>query len=172
MTPILTFRLALLSGLLLALAVFWPGAVVYAAWTFTLTPLGLFMPPFATCTTTCVGCTGDVAPCAFELTLSGITNGSCSSCTQYNGVHLCPGLNCRYDKTGFTCGNIFFQIGSAGSDFFVDIETPLFDSFHATIAGGAGITDCLTISAMNIPFAAELVGQCHLSAATCTITSA
>ena len=98
MTPILTFHLLLLSGLLLALAVFWPGAVLELV--AGLGPVGLFMPAFVT--STCPAYCSTMAS-SVSITWSGIANGTCTQCGDYNTtvvVTTLTGGGCKRQSAG------------------------------------------------------------------------
>jgi hypothetical protein len=170
-------RFYMLAGLALWLCCFWPDLALYLFAGFAWVPLGLFMPVLG-CTVSCARCSpADSAHCVHEVTLAGIANGSCATCTTKNGTFQLSvyGGSCDWQGSTAICGGsvpLRLIISSNGTArvFLVNVTTVGFgDVFRFQDAAGTDGTSCDSISASLTVFGSN---SCNLTSATCSIVSA
>ena len=138
----------------------------------------------------CSACSTDTAS-SYTITISGLTNGTCGTCSSLSGTYSVPYLGSTCNGGGFSvstsCGTLDIQwsleIPSAGADiqFHVIVTIAGFGTKimnfikvftgSGTGGGGPGTIDCITISAMTIPWDNETgTNFCAGTAATVTAT--
>ena len=95
----------------------------------------LFMPGQKCCPTCfCDNCHWDgLASINLELVITGIANGTCSSCTTLNNTYILPlpwfGSPCKFNQDGYVIGSCFGN--SMYLDGFVGVSDPGFSTVKA-----------------------------------------
>lgn len=109
-----------LPPLLAALLVCWLlGWLPAEAW--LCVPL-FFLPGCACCAFTCSSCAATTQHGQMQVTISGMTNSSCSSCNDFNAtfiVNVISTSSCFYTATISSCGTgtVQFNWGQVGTDW-------------------------------------------------------
>ncbi len=173
---------------LLALFAFTDFGLYFLA-SFAWVPLGLFMPVFATGSTTCPTiCSNEPVASGVSMTLAGVAN---------NGNPFCPTQCPDYNRTMVTVGHggpCFFEgfdssnygcvpfiaiidavFSTSGGNTRVGLSTNM-NSFvgNATanvVVVGASPLDCTGLSVTSVSLSSFTNGACDLSAVTFTIVT-
>lgn len=171
-------RFYLLAGVALALCLYRPDLGLYLFAGFAWVPLGLFMPVLGGCTVSCSpACSSGTAHCTHEVTIAGLANGSCATCTTYNGTFQLSNYpsNCTWQGPAAICGSavplrLFITSNGTARVFLVNVTTNGFgDLFRFQDAAGTDGSSCDGINVSPTTFNSV---SCNLASATCHVVSA
>lgn len=139
-------------------------------------------------TVTCVSCNSSIAAATYLVTISGVTNGSCGSCSGYNGSFVLSfmgtvtsgntqGCWWMYDAGSAACSGIrYLHFFHYLNGMYVSWNpngtnpSPGF-SAHLSWQNFSGNGDCANFSALNIANPSTSGGLCANSSSTCTVTA-
>lgn len=130
-----------------------------AIWLLMAVPL-FFFPGCLCCGETCNLCdTGDTMSRCWEIAIAGVTNGTCTGCSAFNGTHVLEIINgsptCEHNNDGTlsaNCNNFPFGCVSDNPEFSMvinggtwtlEIIAPTCSSQYATysLTAGSGTSD-------------------------------
>lgn len=124
-------------------------------------------------------CSGEGLPDAVEMTVSGVVNGSCGDCADYNGTFILsplPESPCIYVyEASDVCGGgrdyyfFFGGAGGGGTSFEAAIRTGILQDITWEESSVAS-EDCRNLVDFDIPWSTHGT-LCDGSGSTCTITS-
>lgn len=132
------------------------------------------------------GCNDSLAAASYLIEISGITNGSCGSCSSYNGSYVVThvgyyvsgflnGCLWRYDSGSAACGSMrylyfWYHSSSAYVMWSTNSTTPLPASARILFEVISPARNCTTLS-INVEDIRTNTGQCDNSSATCAVTA-
>lgn len=164
---------------------FWVLAIFAVAWavlcydpTFAILPLAFFtgQANCFCCSGTCSVCSTGTTPAEISVTLSGITNGSCSDCTTLNDTFVVvrgSGTSClwSYDIDPDICTDYKnVTVFLFGTTITVSTGTDgLFEHIDYYSDVGSAPFDC-GFSAYDVPYLSGAV-RCSGASSTCEITA-